>query len=284
MTATTVLITGATNGIGRASAVALARRGFQVMVHGRSQWRVWRTVRDIRSECGRTAAQGFVADLADRRANESLVRRISARTARLDVVVHNAATVPLRRVTTREGLEMQFAVNHLSAMLLTYRLIPLLRKSVPARVIVVASQLERNGRLDFDDLQSERSYDANQVYATTKLANVLFASELARRLAGSGVTANSLHPGIAGTGILNALVGRPRWQAPWTRYSQPDPVGAIDTIVRLATDPALEQISGRYFRDLEPAEPSTQARNPDLAAQLWSASATLLGLPLSLPE
>lgn len=284
MTATTVLITGATNGIGRAAAFALARRGIHVMVHGRSQWRVWRTVRDIRSECGRTAAQGFVADLADRRANESLVRRISARTARLDVVVHNAATVPLRRVTTREGLEMQFTVNHLSAMLLTYRLIPLLRKSVPARVIVVASQLERNGRLDFDDLQSERSYDANQVYATTKLANVLFASELARRLAGSGVTANSLHPGIAGTGILNALVGRPRWQAPWTRYSQPDPVGAIDTIVRLATDPALEQISGRYFRDLEPAEPSTQARNPDLAAQLWSASATLLGLPLSLPE
>jgi retinol dehydrogenase 14 len=279
VTEPTVLITGATNGIGRAAALALAVDGAHLWIHGRSRWRTARVVRAIRREAGHPEIHGVVADLADRTAIDRAAERILARAPRLDVLIHNAAVVPLRRELTSDGIERQFAVNHLAPMLLTWRLLPLLRRSAPARVVVVASQLERNGRLDFDDLQSARAYDANSVYATTKLANVLFAAELGRQLAGTGISANSLHPGIAGTGVLNALGGRPHWQAPYTRYSQPHPSGAIETILRLATDPTLTEVTGAYFREGARAEPSPEARDPDLARRLWLASTTLLGLP-----
>lgn len=280
----TVLITGSTNGIGRATALALAARGARVIIHGRSRWKVWHAVRAIRRATGRHDVDGTVADLGDPHAVEALAVRVAARTERLDVLIHNAAIVPLERTTTRDGLEMQFAVNHLAVVLLTYRLVGLLRRSAPARIVVVASQLERNGRLDFEDLQSARSYDANRVYATTKLQNVLFTAELARRLAGSGVTANCVHPGIAGTGVLNSLHGRPRWHAPWTRYAHPAPSGATAPVSRVATDPELEQVNGAYFQGLVRADPSPQARDADAARRLWETSASLLGISPELPR
>ena len=283
MSAPVILVTGATRGIGEAAALELARRGAHLVIHGRSHRRVQRTVETVNRHASNALAHGIVADLASRRDVEALAEQIIARVPRLDVLIHNAAVVPVRREVTADGIEMQLAVNHLAPFLLTHRLLPLLTRSAPARIIIVASQLERQGRLDFEDLQSSRAYDANRVYSTTKLANVLFAAELARRLEGSGVTANSLHPGIAGTSVLNALVGRPRWQAPWTRYSQPAPSGAVATIVRASLDPKLAEVSGAYLRDEMIAEPSEQARSVALARQLWDASAELLALPRSIP-
>lgn len=278
-----ILITGATSGIGRAAAVELARQGAHLVIHGRSRWKVARTVQMVAKHASGAPVEGVTADLAVRRDVESLATELYARFPRLDVVIHNAAIVTSRREVTVDGHEKQLAVNHLAPFLLTYRLLPLLKRSAPARIVVVASQLEREGQFDFDDLHSARSYDANRVYSTTKLANVLFAAELARRLQGTAVTANSLHPGIAGTNVLNALVGRPRWQAPWTRYSQPAPIGATATIVRVSLDPALAGVSGAYFRDEVVSEPSDQAQSATLARRLWEDSAEMLGLPRSFP-
>lgn len=283
MTAPVILVTGATRGIGEAAAIELARRGAHLIIHGRSRRRVHRTVETVNRHALYAHAEGIVADLAIRRDVEALAASLLTRLPRLDVLIHNAAIVPARRQVTSDGFEMQLAVNHLAPFLLTHRLLPLLSRSAPARIVIVASQLERQGRLDFDDLQSTRAYDASRVYSTTKLANVLFAAELARRLEGTTVTANSLHPGIAGTTVLNALVGRPRWQAPWTRYSQPNPAGAIATIVWASLDPALSQVSGAFLREETISEPSEQARSVDLARRLWDASADLLSLPRSIP-
>lgn len=279
MTGPTVLITGATSGIGRYAAEALAARGANVIIHGRSADRVRGVIEQVTRRAPGAAVQGVVADLSRRDAIETMALEITSRLVRLDVLIHNAAVVPLAREVTHEGFEMQFAVNHLAPFLLTRRLLPLLTRSAPSRVVVVASQLERAGRIDFDDLQSERAYDSDAAYRQSKLANVLFAAELARRLAGTGVTANSLHPGIAGTNLLHALRRKPRWMAALTRYRAPSPEVAIGTIVRLALDPRLAEVTGGYFREEEQAEPSPQARDPLLAARLWSASAALLGIP-----
>lgn len=274
-----ILITGATSGIGRFAAEALAARGANVIIHGRSADRVHAAVAQVGRRAPGVVVEGIVADLARRDAIETMALEITSRLDRLDVLIHNAAVVPLVREVTSEGFEMQFAVNHLAPFLLTRRLLPLLTRSAPSRVVVVASQLERSGRIDFDDLQSERSYDSDAAYRQSKLANVLFAAELARRLAGTGVTSNSLHPGIAGTNLLHALKRKPRWSAALTRYRAPTPEVAIGTIVRLALDPRLSTVTGGYFREEEQAEPSPQARDPLLAARLWSASAALLGIP-----
>ena len=274
-----ILLTGATSGIGRDAAGRLAAAGAEVIVHGRSAGRVRQTVAAIRRATPAARVTGAVADFARRRDVESLATQIRTQCSRLDVLVHNAAVVPLRREVTEDGFERQFAVNHLAPFLLTHRLAPLLGRSAPARVVIVASQLERNGRIALHDLQSEQSYDSSAVYCNTKLANVLFARELARRLAGTGVTSNCLHPGIAGTNLLNALGRKPRWLAPWTRYRQPRPRAATDGIVRLALDESLVGTSGAYFREAVESEPSATARDMELARELWRASAEILGIP-----
>lgn len=278
-----VLITGATAGIGRATAELLAASGATVIVHGRAGSRVRRTVRAIRGITGSQEVHGIVADFSDQDAVERLAQETATHFPMLDRIIHNAAIVPLTRELTPQGFERQLFVNHLAPFLLTHRLCPLLQKNAPARIVVVASQLERNGRIEFDDLQSARRYDASEVYAATKLANVLFTHALARRLEGSGVTVNALHPGIAGSSILNALYGNPQWMAPWTRYRQPKPDAAARSVVRLALDRDVATASGLYFQESEVREPSDQARDADLAERLWNVSSELLGISPELP-
>lgn len=275
---TQILITGSTAGIGRAAAEQMAAAGASVIVHGRARLRVNRAIRAIRAATGSTSVHGIVADLSDREAVEALAVEAAERFPGLDAVVHNAATVPLTRTLTPQGFEEQFFVNHLASCLLSIRLLSLLRANAPARIVFVASQLEREGRIDFDDLQSERGYDANSVYATTKLANVLVARVLARRLEGSGVTVNSLHPGIAGSSVLNALSRNPRWMAAWTRYRQPKPDSAARSIVHLTRSPAVAGSSGCFFHETARREASSRGRDDELAEKLWLTSCALMGV------
>jgi NAD(P)-dependent dehydrogenase (short-subunit alcohol dehydrogenase family) len=278
----TILITGATSGIGRATALALAHAGARVIVHGRSARRVRDTVRTLTREAGRPMPDGIVADLARRRDLRILADTLLARDEALHVLIHNAAVVPPELERTEDGLELQFAVNHLAPFILTLRLLPLLRRHAPARIVIVASQLERDGRPDLDDPISPPEYRSGQVYADTKLANVLFMRALARRLAGSGVTANALHPGIAGTNLLHALAGKPRWTAAWTRYQQPAPDTIAANVAFLALDPALAGTSGAWFMERTKGEPSARARDDALAERLWARSLELADLPAEL--
>lgn len=273
-----MLVTGATSGIGRDAAAALAAKGADVIVHGRTRARVRRAVAHLRRHAAHAEVHELVADLGERASVEAMADEVLERFLYLDVLIHNAAIVAHKRTLSPDGIELQLAVNHLAPFLLTHRLLPLLRRSAPARIVVVASQLERDGRFDFDDLHCDHGYDANAAYSRSKLANVLFTGELARRIEGSGVTVNCLHPGIAGTKVLNALVGRPRWAAPWTRHEQPKADLAIGGIVRLAMEPALASVNGAYFREEERVDPSAQARDTGLAQRLWTASERLVGL------
>ena len=205
MTTPTILVTGATDGIGRATALGLARRGARVLVHGRSRPKAEAVAQAIRRAGGQ--ADPVVADLASLAEVHRLAAEVRAAAPRLTVLLHNAGVFQNERSESREGYELTFAVNHLAPFLLTALLLDHLTASSPARVVTVASVAHGQGRLDFDDLQSRRDYSGYAAYAASKLANVLFARALARRLEGTAVTSNALHPGVVTTKLLEAGFG-----------------------------------------------------------------------------
>jgi len=260
-----MLVTGATDGIGRATAAALAETGAHVLVHGRRPERVERVVAELTAQ-SRGRASGVVADLASLDAVRDLAHGIRQKTDRLDVLIHNAGVFMSRRLLTIDGYETTFAVNPLAPFLLTQELLPLLLASAPARIVLVASVAHTQARLDLDDLQGEHRFDGYEAYARSKLCNVLFTRALARRLAGRGVTANALHPGVVTTKLLREGFGA---------TGIPVEDGAAGT-VRLATDPALGQTTGRYFSRLREAEPSEAAQDDVLAERLWEVSERLV--------
>ena len=275
------VVTGATNGIGRATAHALAEMGAAVVVHGRNAAAV-ETVRRVITDATRNAqVTGVLADfssLAD-------VRRMAGELAaqgRIDVLVNNAGTMARARKTTADGFEWQFGVNHLAPFLLTNLLLDTLKRSDSARIVTVASQAHRRGTIDFEDFQLERTrYSGFRAYGASKLANILFTSELSRRLAGTGITANCLHPGVVATNIFNAggvvgkiigLLGR------WFLLSPSD--GAA-TSVYLASSPDVAGVTGRYFDKCREVAPTSAAGDASVAARLWEVSERLTGLNAS---
>ena len=272
----TVLVTGASNGLGLATSVELARRGARVVMVGRDLTRTTAAVEVVR---GRTGARPsyLLADFSSQASTRKLAADFLDRHDRLDVLVNNAGGVHSTRQLTEDGLEATFAVNHLGYFLLTHLLLDLLLASAPARVVTVASAGHRGATLDFDDLAFERGYTIMRAYGRSKLANILFAAELARRLEGSGVTSNSLHPGAVDTGIWS---GAPAWARPLIRVlGRPfflSPQRGAEPIVRLVTDPALEDVSGRYFEKGVSVDPDPLARDEAVAARLWDVSATLV--------
>jgi len=199
---------------------------------------------------------------------------------RLHVLVNNAGGVNKRRRLSVDGIEMTFAVNHLGYFLLTNLLLDLLVQSAPARAVTVASVGHRHGTMDFADLGFEQGYSIMRAYSRSKLANVLFAAELARRLKGKGVTSNSLHPGSVDTSIWS---GAPLWAKPIIAIVfRPFFISAekgADRIVQLAADPELEGVTGKYFEDGKESEPAPLARDAALAKRLWDVSASMVGLP-----
>ena len=274
-----ILITGATNGIGLEAAVALARQGARVVMVGRDPHRTEAAVAEVQRRSGSAEVSHLLCDFSSQTSIRSLAEAIRARHDRLDVLINNAGGVNKTRRLTVDGIEATFAVNHLGYFLLTHLLADLLVGSAPARVVTVASAGHRSGTLDFDDLGYERGYSLLRAYTRSKLANVLFAAELARRLQGTGVTSNSLHPGVVST---NIWAGAGSWLKPLIRtllrpfFLSAEEGGA--TIVQLAADPELEGVTGKYFEKGKVVTPAPLARDEALAKRLWDVSASLTGL------
>lgn len=274
----TCLVTGATSGIGLETARGLAALGGHVVIVGRDRERTESARKQIAERSGNPRVDFLLADLSSLAGVRGLADDFRARHPALHVLVNNAGTVELKRTTTVDGFEKTFAVNHLAYFLLTNLLLPTLRASAPARIVNVASEAHRIGRIDFNDLQSEKSYSSMRVYGTSKLFNVLFTTALAEKLAGSGVTANSLHPGAVSTrlGTQNGAFARLLVAALRPFFLTPEQ-GAANSIYVAASD-ELDGVSGRYFVKQRAASPSRRSQRPALARRAWARSAELTGL------
>jgi len=278
MAGRTVLVTGASGGIGQATALSLAAMGAHLAITGRDRGRTEDAAREIRA-AGGGPVDVFVADLSA----QSQVRRLAAevlqRLSRIDVLVNNVGGYWNTRHLTADGLERTFALNHLASFLLTNLLLGRLTHSTPARVVTVSSNAQALGRIDFEDLQAERSYSGARAYNQSKLANVLFTYELARRLECTGVTANALHPGVVRTAFgAEDPGGVQRLFVPFMRPFMKAPAQGAATSVHLASAPGLEQVTGRYFTARKPRRSSKRSYDQAAAARLWQVSADLAGV------
>lgn len=227
-----------------------------------------------RESAARDPLELLTADLSSQEEVRRLAHEVERRYGRLDVLLNNAGTFTRERHETPEGVELQLAVNYLAPFLLTNLLLPLLRISAPARIVTVASMEHRLGRIRFADLQLERSYRGSRAYRQSKLATILFTRELARRLEGTGVTANAVHPGVAYTKLVHRISPLSRLVKGFLKT----PEEAAEGPVHLATSPEVEGVSGRYFRGTRESRPSRRARDPETARRLWSVSEELTGL------
>ena len=279
-----ILVTGATSGIGLEASMELARRGARLVMVGRDPARTERARATVMERSGSREVSRLLCDFSSQAAIRELAAAVLARHDRLDILVNNAGGVNKTRRLTIDGVEATFAVNHLGYFLLTNLLGDLLVKSAPARVVSVASIGHRRGTLDLDDLGFERGYAIMRAYTRSKLANVLFAAELARRLAGTGVTSNSLHPGSVQTNIWS---GAPLWAKPIIQVLyRPFFISAAkggSYIVELAADPGLEGVTGQYFERGRQVPPAPLAQDAGLARRLWDVSASMVKLPASGP-
>jgi NAD(P)-dependent dehydrogenase (short-subunit alcohol dehydrogenase family) len=268
-----VIVTGASAGIGAAAAVELGRRGATVVAVGRDTGR-------LEAVAGRagTSAQPLSADFASLADVSRLAAALLERYDRIDVLVNNAGLVMGRHELTEDGYERTFAVNHLAPFLLTNLLLDRLRASTPSRVVTTSSDAHRSGHMDLDDLDGERSWSSWGAYGASKLANVLFTRELARRLAGADVTANCLHPGVVRTSLERNMAWPMR--IGWTLVKPffASPKRSASTIVYLAGSPDAAQYSGDYFVNSRRVNPSLEARDEGIAAELWKASAKRVGI------
>jgi retinol dehydrogenase 14 len=277
MAGRTVLVTGGTGGIGRATALGVAAMGAEVAITGRDPARAQAAASDIRARTGAQVCV-FIADLS----SQSEVRRLAAevldRLSQLDVLVNNVGGYWNTRHATADGLERTFAVNHLAPFLLTNLLLSRLKQGVAARVVTVASHAHAQGRIDFDDLQGDRSWSGARAYNQSKLANVLFSNELARRLHGSGVIANALHPGVVSTSFGAQDPGHTqRLLVPLLRPFMKSPARGAATSIRLASAPDLDGITGRYFANSTPKACSARGADSAIARRLWTVSGDLVG-------
>lgn len=272
----TVVITGATSGIGEVAAIRLAEKGARIVFTARDKARADDTMAALR-KAGPDADHALhMADLS----TLAEMKRVGAELARepeIDVLINNAGALFNKRQETVDGLEMTFALNHMAYFVLTNLLLG--RLNAGGRIVTVASNAHRGARLDFDDLQSRRSYVGFPVYSKSKLCNILFNRELARRLSGTGITANALHPGFVATRFGNDSGGIMR-----AVLKVAKPIGAISpeegakTIIFLASSPEVAGVSGQYFYECKPATPTAEARNDDDAKRLWEMSEQIAGL------
>jgi NAD(P)-dependent dehydrogenase (short-subunit alcohol dehydrogenase family) len=270
---TLIVLTGATRGIGRAAAIELARRGAEVVVVGRERERVDAVVAEARGAGGGAPVHARVADLALTAGVRALAEELRDRHERIDVLVNNAGALFASRKVTSEGFERTLALNHLAPFLLTN----LLLDRLGGRVVTTASDAHTGARLDLHDLQTEKSYAAMRVYGTSKLCNILFTRELARRV--PGLRANCFHPGVVRTGFGKNENGI--WKV-LTTLGSPffrSPERGARSLVWLAISEEGGRLTGEYFEDEKVAQPSATARDPELARALWERSAELVGLP-----
>jgi NAD(P)-dependent dehydrogenase (short-subunit alcohol dehydrogenase family) len=275
------VVTGATSGIGQATAAALAGQGAQVVLVGRDRGRAEKAAAEV-AAAGGPAPQLEIADLASMGQVRALADRLGA-LERIDVLVNNAGLMAGQRRVTADGYDEVFAVNHLAPFLLTNLLLSQLTAAGPARVITVTSGAHAAARLDLDDLQLEHEWEGWRAYADSKLANILFTRELARRLAGSAVTANCAHPGLVRTRFGREVRGPMRVSVTLARPFMLSPQRGATTIVYLATSPEVAGATGGYYVKSRPREPSPAARDDAAARRLWQLSEELTGLTPAPP-
>ncbi len=277
MTGKMVLITGATSGIGKATALGLAAMGADLVITGREVGRTESAAGEIQT-AGGGQVDVFVGDLSAQSEVRRLAAEVLQRFSRLDVLVNNVGGYWNTRHVTTDGLERTFALNHLTPFLLTTLLLDRLNHSAPARVVTVASNAHRLGRIDFDDLQGERSYSGAKAYNQSKLANVLFTYELARRLRGTHVTANALHPGAVSTSFgAEDPATIQRIFVPFVRPFMKSPARGAVASIQVASASDLEDVTGSYFSGRRPKKSSKESYNAADAARLWQVSAGLVG-------
>ena len=273
-----ILVTGATSGIGYITARELARQGAQVVLVGRDPLRTDSAVDSIRSETGSPQVSSLLADLASQAEIRRLAGQFSQQYPRLDVLVNNAGGFFLRRRLSPDGLEMTFALNHLAYFLLTLLLLPALEAAGEARIVNVASDAHESGKINFDDLQSEHRYFSWAAYGQSKLANILFTYELARRLGDRKVTANVLHPGFVATNLArnNGILAKAAMGL--MRFFALSPEEGAQTSIYLASSPEVQGVTGKYFVRCQ-ARPSAPASyDLETASRLWQVSRELTGI------
>ncbi len=274
-----VLVTGATCGIGKATAIGLATMGARVGITGRDLIRAEQAAADIRAASGNPAVDVFAADMSSQAEVRRLAGAVLDAYPRLDVLVNNVGGFWAHRHPTANGLEHTFALNHLAPFLLTNLLLDRLRASAPARVVTASSGAQAAGRIDFDDLQGARRYSGQRAYSQSKLANILFTNELARRLQGTGVTANSVHPGVVRTNFGSEdQAGFFRIVSPLVRPFLKTPTQGARTPIYLAASPDVEGITGQFFANRKPKAANKAAGDVDVTARLWRVSSDLVGL------
>lgn len=271
-----VLVTGATNGIGRVTAQALAQMGAEVVILSRDAQRVQETVQEISAETGNPAVSGLAADLSVQADVMRAAQEFRAKYKKLDVLVNNAGAVFVQRQLSADGLEMTFALNHMNYFLLTHLLLEPLQAAGKARVVNVSSAAHWGMRLDFDDLQREKSYQSWKVYGQSKLANLYFTYELARKLSpNSSITVNALHPGFVATnfGRSNGGIFDPLFRL--SQIAAISPEKGAQTSIYLASSPEVEGVTGKYFSASKPVSSSKESYDIQAAQRLWEISAKL---------
>ncbi len=274
------LVTGATSGIGAETAKQLAQRGATVVIVGRNAEKSATSVAQIKQQTRNAAVEYLLADLSSQKDIRALAQQFKGKYARLDVLVNNAGGFWMTRHESADGIEMTLAVNHLNYFLLTNLLLDTLKASAPARIVNVSSALHWQAKLNFDNLQSKHGiYNPLSAYNHSKLANVLFTYELARRLDGTGVTTNTLHPGGVRTNLIARNGGFFKWVVqPLFDLQAISADQGAQTSVYLATSPEVEGVSGKYFVESQPHPSSPESYDQDVARRLWQISAELTGI------
>jgi retinol dehydrogenase-12 len=272
MSGKTVVVTGGTSGIGEVAAQRLAAMGARIVLVARDPGRTDATLKRLNAAGPGLDHRAHIADLSSLSGTRRVGEAIAAEEPRIDVLINNAGAVFNQRRLSPDGLELTFALNHMAYFVFTEALLTTLKASAPARIVNTSSGAHRRAQLDFADLQSERGYSGFTVYSKSKLANILFTRELARRLQGAGVTANCLHPGFVATrfgdgsgGVLAALM-------PLAKLGAISPQKGAETIVYLASSPQVEGVTGKYFYQCAEQAPSAAAQDDAAAARLWQES------------
>jgi NAD(P)-dependent dehydrogenase (short-subunit alcohol dehydrogenase family) len=274
-----IVITGATSGIGRIAAERLAGQGARIVMVARDRERAEATLARLREIGPGAAHRVHYADLSSVAEVKRVGAEIAAAEPRVDALINNAGSMFGARKITAERLERTFALNHMSYFVLTHGLRDRLVAAAPSRIVNTASAAHLRATLDFDDLQSARTYRAGVAYGRSKLCNILFTRELARRFAGTGVTANCLHPGFVATNFGQRDAGLFGWVLRGAMMFARPPEPGANTIVHLASSPEVADVSGGYFYDCRQIEPSSAARDEATARRLWQESEKIAGLP-----